>query len=65
MTSNPFDSPEFRKEMTELLDKTLGPLSAKVDEHETAINRSRGAMIGFAAAWSGLIGILEYLFHRR
>lgn len=65
MTSNPFDNQDFRKELSELLDEKLGPMSRKVDEHETAINRSKGAMAGIATAWTALVIFLEYLFHRR
>lgn len=65
MTSNPFDNQEFRKELSELLDEKLNPLSTKVDNHESTINRSKGAIAAIATAWSALIVLFEYLFHRR
>jgi hypothetical protein len=66
---NPFDSSEFRKELSELFDEKLGPIAALVAEHERTLQRSRGAMWAFGLVWTAVIGTItalgEYLFHRK
>jgi hypothetical protein len=59
---NPFDNPDFRKELAEMLDMKLEPvleLRKKVDEHDAAINRSRGAMWVLSGLWALLLSLLS------
>jgi hypothetical protein len=49
---NPFNSPEFRKEMSEMFDDKLGKLKEVVDDHGdriTALERWRWAIVGAGA----------------
>lgn len=62
---NPFNSPDFRKELSELFDEKLGPLAAKVDKHEAAFNKGKGLAAAFAVLWTGALALAEYILHRR
>ena len=62
---NPFNVPEFRAELGQLLDEKLGPIVELVNAHEAALNRAKGARWAFAILWSGLVAVLELLFHWR
>jgi hypothetical protein len=45
VTTNPFDNPQFRAELSEMFDaklKLLNELSEKVEEHEAYINEQKG-----------------------
>lgn len=61
---NPFNNPDFREEMSKLLDEKLGPIITKVDAHETIIQQAKGARWTFAALWSVLVIVAEWVFHR-
>ncbi len=64
-TQNPFNNPEFRKELTELLDEKLIPIVEKVEEHERYIQRTRGAAWLLGVLWTIAIGLGEWLFHKK
>jgi hypothetical protein len=62
MTTNPFDNPQFRKELTELLDEKLEPvakLQEIVDEHEEYINQQKGGGRVLNFIWMGLLGLVS------
>jgi hypothetical protein len=67
--NNPFSSSEFRKELGEMFDEKLGPISELVANHERTLQRSWGAMWAFGLLWTFVIGCItalgEYLFHRK
>lgn len=67
--SNPFNVPEFRKELSEMLDDKLTPLMNKVAEHETILQQRRGGLLLLGGMWTGftalLVAGLEFMFHRR
>lgn len=66
---NPFNVPEFRKELSEMLDDKLSPLTTKVAEHETILQQRRGGLLVVGGMWTGftalLITGLEFMFHRK
>jgi hypothetical protein len=62
MTNNPFDNPQFRKELSDLLDEKLRPLSElekTVKEHEEYINQQKGGGRVLMFIWTGLLGLLS------
>jgi hypothetical protein len=61
---NPFNSHEFRKELAELLDEKLKPMSDLVLEHERALQRGKGAMWLLGVLWTVVVAGAEWLFHR-
>lgn len=68
LTYNPFDNPEFRKELSAMFDEKVRPIMAKVDEHERTIQRQRGAVslvVWLTGAWTLLTCAAEYMFHKR
>jgi hypothetical protein len=62
---NPFNNPEFRKELSELLDEKLIPIVTKVEDHERAIQRARGASWLLGVLWTIVMALAEWLFHKR
>ena len=40
---NPFNSPEFREEMSKMFDEKLGDVKGKVEKHDEWINQQKGA----------------------
>lgn len=67
-TYNPFDNPDFREELSKLLDEKLLPmqeLKDKVDDHERTIQRAKGGMVVLNLLWALVIGVSEWLIHRR
>lgn len=68
MAYNPFDSQDFREEMSKMLDEKLAPmaeLKAKVDEHERTIQRAKGGLVVLNLLWAMVLGALEWFMHRR
>ncbi len=61
---NPFNVPEFRKELSDLLDEKISPVSDVVARHEGEIQRAKGAVRIIGLGWGLLIAALEYFFHR-
>lgn len=61
---NPFDNQAFRQELTELLEEKLGPMKAlakKVEEHETSIQRTRGALWAIGGLSATILAAIEWL----
>lgn len=65
MTTNPFDSAEFRKELGDMFDAKLQPITDLVAEHERTLQRSRGAFWILGVLWTAVVGFAEFLFHRK
>lgn len=65
---NPFDNPDFRAELSKMLDEKLTPLAAlqaKVDEHDRTIERMKGGLAVINLLWMLIIGVVEWFVHRR
>lgn len=61
MTNNPFDNPQFRKELSDLLDEKLKPLSEleeTVKEHEKYISQQTGGGRVLTFIWMGLVSLV-------
>lgn len=55
---NPFNSPEFRKEMSDMLDTKLSPLTKTVDEHEEYIQQQKGGGRLIHYLWTAALALL-------
>lgn len=64
-TYNPFDNQEFRVELAKLLDEKLTPIIEVVQDHDRQLNRGKGALAALAMIWTGFIGLMEFLVHKR
>jgi hypothetical protein len=62
VTTNPFDNPQFRAELSEMFDaklKLLNELSEKVEEHEAYINEQKGGGRVLHYLWTILIAAVS------
>jgi hypothetical protein len=65
--SNPFDNPQFRKELRETLDEKFLPLAeltVKVEEHERLLRYGKGVIGAVLFLWSAFVVAAETLLHR-
>lgn len=62
---NPFNSPEFRKEMSDLLDSKLSEVAVMVNEHEEYIQQQKGGGRLLNYLWTAGIGLLAGWFGGR
>lgn len=67
---NPFDLPEFRQELSAMFDEKLKPTlallekhDAKIETHEAALNRAKGARWAFLTGWTILSVLFEWFMH--
>jgi hypothetical protein len=67
---NPLNLPSFRKELGEIFDEKLKPITdllekhdKKLDEHEASLQRARGARWAFGIFWAAATFIWEWVMH--
>jgi hypothetical protein len=67
---NPFNAPDFRAELAQVFDEKLKPVTdllkkhqEKIDKHEAALNRAKGARWAFGVGWVFLTAVWEWFMH--